>query len=115
PVTESKEQKVQRFTTDLLRVRFLFDTYILKREATLTHDHESTTDEEPGSWSLYKLVRAPATDRDKEKPKPHYKAPFSRDESDTENGTLQQRVLLLQSALRITYTSPRTMHWMTEA
>ncbi len=101
---------VRSFTTDLLRIRVLFDRYILKRDATLTSDHESTTDAEPGSWSLCRLTRADSRNRDV----PRYPPTFAGHETGAGPGSLQRRILLLQSALRITYTSPRTMHWITE-
>jgi len=104
---------VRRFTTDLLRTRFLFDRYILKRDATLATSHESTTDEEPGSWSMCRLTvsRGGRPSRDT----PRYPPTFAEDETGAGPGSLQRRILLLQSALRITYTSPRTMHWITDS
>lgn len=106
---------VRQFTTDLLRIRFLFDQYILKRDATLATGHESTTDEEPGSWSLYRLARADSHSRGQQRDTPRYTPTFTDDETGAGPTSLQRRILLLQSALRITYTSPRTMHWVTEA
>lgn len=105
---------VRRFTTDLLRIRYLFDRYILKRDATLTTGHESTTDEEPGSWSLYRLARGASRSGRSLRDIPRYPSTFAEDETGAGPGSLQRRILLLQSALRITYTSPRTMHWITE-
>ncbi|GAB3193109.1 GmrSD restriction endonuclease domain-containing protein [Nesterenkonia suensis] len=106
---------VRKFTTDLLRIRHLFDQYILKRDATLTTGHESTTDEEPGSWSLSRLARGQYRHGNSWQHTPRYPATFAADESRGGPLSLQRRILLLQSALRITYTSPRTMHWMTDA
>lgn len=106
---------VRTFTTDLLRIRYLFDQFILKRDATLTSGHESTTDEEPGSWSLYRLARGTSHQRGRRmQDTPRYPPTFAADETGTGPGSLQRRILLLQSALRITYTSPRTMHWITD-
>ncbi|MDO5500303.1 MAG: HNH endonuclease family protein, partial [Propionibacteriaceae bacterium] len=109
---EDRSAWVRQFTTDLLRVRVLFDTYILKRDSTLANGHESTTDEEPGSWSLYRLSRGESRGG---KGVPRYRPTFADDESGAGPGSMQRRILLLQSALRITYTSPRTMHWITDA
>lgn len=106
---------VRKFTTDLLRIRFLFDQFILKRDATLTSGHESTTDEEPGNWSLYRLARGSSRRGRNRQDTPRYLSTFAAGESGTSLGNLHRRILLLQSALRITYTSPRTMHWMTDA
>lgn len=104
---------VREFTVDLLRIRALFDRYILKRDATLTAGHESTSDEEPGSWSLYRIARGESSSTGKVRYSPRYKPTFADDESGAGPRSLQRRILLLQSALRITYTSPRTMHWVT--
>ncbi|MGO2066996.1 GmrSD restriction endonuclease domain-containing protein [Glutamicibacter arilaitensis] len=106
---------VRKFTTDLLRIRFLFDQFILKRDATLMAGHESTTDQEPGSWSLYRLGRSSYRRGSSKQDTPKYTSTFVDGESGAGPRSLQRRILLLQSALRITYTSPRTMHWMTEA
>lgn len=106
---------VRKFTTDLLRIRYLFDHFILKRDATLTTGHESTTDEEPGSWSLYRLARGSSRRGNNGQDTPRYPSTFAADESGAGPRSLHRRILLLQSALRITYTSPRTMHWMTDA
>lgn len=105
---------VRKFTTDLLRIRYLFDQFILKRDATLTTGHESTTDEEPGSWSLYRLARGESHRGNRQQDTPRYTSPFAKEFS-AGSRSLYRRILLLQSALRITYTSPRTMHWMTDA
>lgn len=105
---------VRSFTTDLLRIRYLFDRFILKRDSTLASGHESTTDGEPGSWSLYRLIRGTPRSGGRSQDTPRYLATFLAEESGRSSGPLQRRILLLQSALRITYTSPRTMHWMTD-
>lgn len=109
-----REEWVRGFTTDLLRLRVLFDKYVLKRDATLTSGHESTSDEEPGSWSLYRVVRGESSSTGTVRYSPRYRPTFANDESGAGPRSLQRRILLLQSALRITYTSPRTMHWITE-
>lgn len=109
-----REEWVRGFTTDLLRLRVLFDKYVLKRDATLTAGHESTSDEEPGSWSLYRVVRGESSSTGTVRYSPRYRPTFADDESGAGPRSLQRRILLLQSALRITYTSPRTMNWITE-
>ena len=111
---DAREDWVQRFTTDLLRLRVLFDRYVLKRDATLTSGHESTSDEEPGSWSLFRVARGESSKTGTVRYSPRYRPTFADDESGARPRSLQRRILHLQSALRITYTSPRTMHWVTE-
>jgi hypothetical protein len=109
-----RKEWVRGFTTDLLRLRVLFDRYILKRDATLTSGHESTSDEEPGSWSLHRVSRGESSSTGTVRYSPRYRPTFVDDESGAGPRSLQRRILLLQSALRITYTSPRTMHWITD-
>ena len=106
---------VQDFSTDLLRIRCLFDRFILKRDAALGAGNESSTDEEPGSWSLYRLSRGESVSRGRRSDSPRYLLSFSNDEIGLDAGDVHRKIILLQSALRITYTSPRTMHWITEA
>ncbi|GAA1730550.1 DUF262 domain-containing HNH endonuclease family protein [Brachybacterium phenoliresistens] len=106
----AQEAWVRSFTTDLLRTRFLFDRCVLKRDATLTSTHESSSDEEPGSWSLSRVVRGTSNG----KTSPRYQPAFASDEFGAGPRSVHRRLLLLQSALRVTYTSPRSMHWMTE-
>lgn len=112
----SRANWVRNFTTDLLRIRFLFDRYILKRDAIAPSDDESSSNTEPGGWSLARLARGESRrgGHGKIQYSPRYPATFSSDVSDTGARSLQRKILLLQSALRITYTSPRTMHWMTD-
>ena len=83
------------FIYSLLKCRFLFDKYIIKRE--YAKEYKQT-----GKWSLQKL--SAYTDSNK---KPSYNATF-----DENSNNLNQRIRSLQSALRITYTSPKMMHWI---
>ncbi|MDK0510397.1 HNH endonuclease family protein [Enterococcus faecalis] len=80
----------------LLKSRVLFDKFVLKRE--YARDYKET-----GKWSLQKLEKY--TDNKGNKPK--YVGTFGGDE-DNRN----KQIRTLQSALRITYTSPKTMHWI---
>jgi len=103
-----KRQWVEEFAFRLLRCRSLFDTFILKREYTATNG-------EDGDWSLRRLVKGYSG----KQPTPQYRNTFARTGADgTEDGdaagaTPAGVLLILQSMLRVTYTSPRTMHWMT--
>lgn len=85
------------FAFTLLKCRNLFDGFILKRQFT------TRTEDEVGDWSLRCLRKR------------RYIHTFSKTEAE-EYGEADSDtdVLLLQSMLRITYTSPRTMHWITE-
>ncbi|MCU6501902.1 DUF262 domain-containing HNH endonuclease family protein [Rugamonas sp. A1-17] len=100
----TRREWVHEFAFRLLRCRNLFDTFILKREYTGTNGDD-------GDWSLRRLVKAYSGNQ----PTPQYGNTFPRagDDGDTSAGTPAGALLILQSMLRVTYTSPRTMHWMT--
>lgn len=92
------------FIYNLLKYRFLFDKYIIKREYARDYKEE-------GKWSLQMLQIY--FDQSKSHEKPSYKLTYAVDENvdDKKTETLRS----LQSALRITYTSPKTMHWISKA
>ena len=100
---------VRDFVFTLLKCRNLFDSFILKRQFL------TRTEDEDGDWSLQRLKKRLS----KDKQTPGYIHVFSRADQETEEDgeadTDTRDVLLLQSMLRITYTSPRTMHWITKA
>ena len=90
------------FVECLLQTRFLFDKCIIKREYV--------GGDMDGKWSLKEMRRASK--------KSHYYANtrFKRSKYQWER-TLKQTnrtVLMLQSCLRVSYTSPKVMHWITE-
>jgi hypothetical protein len=99
---------VRDFIFMLLRCRNLFDSFILKRQFV------ASTQDEEGDWSLQRLTKRIANGR----PMAGYAHLFSKtamdseEDGDADHGT--REVLLLQSMLRTTYTSPRTMHWITK-
>ena len=103
----NKSQWVQDFAFKLLRCRNLFDGYILKRQYTAANSDE-------GDWSLQRLLKRFSKGR----PTPGYRNTFSRGSDDVEeDGDIDSEtndLLMLQSMLRVTYTSPRTMHWITQ-
>lgn len=88
----------------LLKVRYLFDRYIIKREEAENHSEGS-------AWSLQSLKNY---DSGKGKTVNYVKT-FSVEEGSSKQGEYHRKILTLQSALRITYTSPKTMHWITKA
>lgn len=92
----STTEKAKEFLYYLLKCRVLFDKYILKRE--FARDYK-----ELGKWSLQRLEKYP----DKKGDKPKYVGTFGDEDS------TNKQLRTLQSALRITYTSPKTMHWIT--
>lgn len=102
----------EEFALALLRCRLLFDSLVLKREFT-----RSTGDD--GIWSLRRLIRGEAVSRGAKTSEPRYVAsfPFDRENVDegeaTDDSAISKRIRLIEAALRVTYTSPRTMHWIT--
>lgn len=102
---DEAEKNVQDFLYTLLKTKFLFDNFILKREYTsLTGDK--------GDWSLLRLVKSKKQSQKKESSF-YYKATFKTQNDDY--SSLNTQVRLLQSMLRVTYTSPRTMYWVSLA
>jgi hypothetical protein len=103
-----KAQWVRRFAFELLRCRNLFDSFILKRQ------YISAPNSDEGDWSLQRLLKRVSKNRST----PGYINTFSRGsdevEEDGDVDPTTNSLLLLQSMLRVTYTSPRTMHWITK-
>lgn len=106
-----EERWACEFAFTLLRCRNLFDAFILKRQYTATNG-------EDGDWSVCRMVRRTSRQRSI----PGYVSTFSRramsaeapqgDDEDADDATWD--ALLLESMLRVTYTSPRTMHWISK-
>lgn len=111
-LSESKRsEQVKKFMETLLQCKFALDNFVLKREFTSTNG-------EDGAWSLKRLVRGEYVGRHASGARVNARFPSAfapkQDESDAEPADDSTRnVLLLQSLLRVTYTSPRTMHWIT--
>ena len=105
-----KGKFARKFIVCLLQTRFTFDQYIIKREYT------SKNEAEDGEWSLKTLY---ASKRQKGNNKTTYykNSTFigkgSRNQESV-NKDLCKENLMIQSALRVSYTSPKEMHWITE-
>ena len=104
--TDEKTQWVRSFGVKLLKLRNLFDGFILKRQYTSSNSEGG----EDGEWSLKRFCISSSGD------KISYINTFSQSntESDGEIDPSTDHLLILQSMLRITYTSPRNMHWITK-
>src|SRR5699024_6146597 len=91
------ETEPEKFIYMLLKARFLFDQYIIKREYYYHYKEE-------GVWSLQKLKKYDGSSVD-------YVNTYGKalDEN------VHRKIRTIQSALRTTYTSPRTMHWITQS
>jgi uncharacterized protein with ParB-like and HNH nuclease domain len=87
---EKDEDLPLRFIDCLLKCRFLFDKYIIKREYR--------EDNPEGKWSIKQLNKS-------EKDTAYYTETFSSQKSNC---------LMLQAAMRVSFTSPKVMHWITE-
>ena len=96
--TWSSPKKAKDFLVHLLKCRVLFDKYVLKRE--FARDYK-----EMGKWSLQRLEKY--RDNKKNSDKPKYIGTLG------DEGNDNKKLRTLQSCLRITYTSPKTMHWIT--
>lgn len=93
----STPEKAKDFLFHLLKCRVLFDKYVLKRE--FARDYKET-----GKWSLKRLEKY--HDNKKKTDKPKYVGTLG------DEGNANKKLRTLQSCLRITYTSPKTMHWI---
>ena len=90
------------FIQFLLRSRFLFDKFIIKRE--------NTEDDQEGSWSLKELRVSKKSPRYVNTEFGYYRERGKEQKSLERN----RECLMIQSALRVSYTSPKVMHWITE-
>lgn len=100
----NKGKFARRFIMFLLRSRFLFDKFIIKREYA--------GDDQEGVWSLKELCTSGAG----YKKKAYYANTRLRYENEWEKtyAPRNKECLMIQSALRVSYTSPKVMHWITE-
>lgn len=104
---DDKRRFSLEYVSFLLRLRYLYDRFVIKRE--LLSSESELKDE--GSWCLRSLVK------EGEK----YSLRLSLDEGVlckntklSEDDWLKNRMLIMmQSCLRVSYTSPRSMHWIT--
>lgn len=101
-----KETFSREFIICLLRTRFLFDKYIVKRE----YANENAD----GEWSLKSLYAS----GQQSKKKPCYRntgfAQKGERNQEKRSNERNKRNIMLQSALRVSYTSPKVMHWITQ-
>ena len=103
-IKDNKRGFARRFILFLLRSRFLFDKFIIKREYA--------GDDQEGTWSLKELCTSGAWSAKK----PYYANTRLRYENEWEKtyAPRNKECLMIQSALRVSYTSPKVMHWITE-
>lgn len=104
PIKDNKENFAKRFIIHLLQTRYLFDMFIIKREFT--------GEDKEGEWSLKEVH----TSGQASKKKAYYSNTKLRYENEWEKtyAPRNKECLMIQSALRVSYTSPKVMHWITE-
>ena len=100
----SKGDFSRRFIVHLLRTRYLFDMFLIKREYT--------KDDNEGKWSLKGLFTSGQGSQKKA-----YYSNTKLNKPNERKKTYElrhQECLMIQSALRVSYTSPKIMHWITK-
>lgn len=97
------EDSAKGFIKTLICLRFLFDKFFIKRDFS---DKPSKISDE-GSWSLLSLH---SIDDGK-----HQSYVNTRDGEDknSDDDAKNKRCLMIQACLRVSYTAPRSMHWIT--
>lgn len=103
-ISDNTREFAENFVMCLLRTRFLFDEYIVKRE----YANDSTE----GEWSLKSLF----VSGQQSKKKAYYRnTKFTKSgERSTTNDWRTKTNIMIQSALRVSYTSSKVMHWITK-
>ena len=104
PIKDDKEYFSKMFIIHLLQTRFLFDKFIIKREYT--------GEDKDGEWSLKEMH----TSGQGSKKKPYYLNTKLNSDYEWEKtyAPRNKKSLMIQSALRVSYTSPKVMHWITQ-
>lgn len=104
PIKDNRENFAKMFIIHLLQTRYIFDKFIIKREFT--------GEDKEGEWSLKEVH----TSGQASKKKAYYSNTMLRYENEREKtyAPRNKECLMIQSALRVSYTSPKVMHWITE-
>lgn len=99
-----KDTFSQMFIIHLLQTRYLFDKFIVKREYA--------GEDSEGEWSLKELF----TSGQGSKKKAYYLNTKLNYDNEWEKtyAPRNKECLMIQSALRVSYTSPKVMHWITD-
>ena len=103
-IEENRANFAYKFILFLLRSRFLFDKFIIKREGA--------EDDQDGVWSLKELCASGAGSNKR----PYYVNTrlCYPNEWEKTYAPRNKECLMIQSALRVSYTSPKVMHWITD-
>lgn len=105
-ISDNTREFAKNFVMCLLRTRFLFDKYIVKREYA--------NDNADGVWCIKSLV---ASRKKRSAPKASYKNSrfISNGQHEKTNDACARVNVMIQSAMRVSYVSPKAMHWITDA
>lgn len=105
----SSEEAAKRFVFMMLKCRYLFDKYIIKREYYRDYKEE-------GRWMLQGIKSYKDESRNNVL-KPQYYGTYNGDSANKETADTDatKKIRTLEACLRITYTSPKMMHWITIA
>ena len=101
----SKDKFAETFIEELLQLRFVFDKYIIKREFI----NESSD----GEWSLKTLY--PSGQQGNKKASYRASDFGCTNEREKTRKNRHSRIIRLQACYRVSYTSPKVMHWITDA
>lgn len=95
PHWSSRENAIN-FIFSLLKIRWLFDKFVIKREFAKNY-------KEDGKWSLQQLKVNMNNGA-------YFVSTYGGEEADESN--VNRQIKMLQACLRITYTAPKSMHWL---
>lgn len=103
-IKDNREYFAKMFIIHLLQTRYLFDKFIIKREFT--------GEDKEGEWSLKEMH----TSGQGSKKKAYYSNTLLKNNYERKEtyNPRNKECLMIQSALRVSYTSPKVMHWITE-
>ena len=88
--------RVMRFAQCLVKCRFYFDKYILKRAFTSVKDE--------GTWSLKEFAKLSGKKED---------ASYRDTQNNNAPCAKHKELLMIEACLRVSYTNPKVMHWIT--
>lgn len=100
------EEFSKRFIVQLLKTRYLFDKYVIKRKIEGRNDNN-------GEWSLQELHSSlSGNSRSPQYVNTIFK--YRKREWKKTSDERYKRVLMLQSCLRVSVTAQRSMYWLTD-
>ncbi len=111
---EERAKFAREFVECMLSCRVLFDAFIVKRERRggVTDDSEVN---DGGAWSLKRFVSAPGKRGARKGYCVNTFCANRRKKKNREADDPEERQVKLQACLRVSYTSPKVMHWITRA